>query len=82
MTMQSLAGRSIALFASALTTITLLMATQVPAGQTDLAIVSDAGAAQLALPDDQEPCRFPRKTMGESFPCLPKPPRPATEAHG
>lgn len=82
MTIQSLAGRSIALLASALTTITLLMVTEVPPAQADLAAPSVAEAARLALPDDEKPCRFPQGEMGGTFPCLPKPPRPAPPAHG
>ena len=81
MTIQLLAGRSVALLASASTTIALLMATLVPPAHLDDAKLPVAGAAiRLALLDDEESCRFPQGGMADTFPCLPKPRRPAPPA--
>ena len=80
MTIQLLAGRSVALLASASTTIALLMATLVSPAHLDDAKLSVAGAIRLALLDDEEACRFPQGGMADIFPCLPKPRRPAPPA--
>lgn len=79
MTIQTLAGRSLTLLASVSTTIALLMATQVPLAHVDHAKSSVAAVTRLALPDDEKPCRFPQGGMADTFPCLPKPPRPAPQ---
>ena len=80
MTIHSLAGRCVALLASASTTITLLMATQVPPALVDATKPSVAGATRFALPDDEKPCRFPQGGVADTYPCLPKPPRPSPQA--
>ncbi|MEZ5679946.1 MAG: hypothetical protein R3E14_01470 [Erythrobacter sp.] len=80
MTIHSLAGRCVALLASASTTITLLMATQVPPALVDATKPSVAGATRFALPDDEKPCRSPHRGMANTFPCLPTPLRPAPPA--
>ena len=80
MTIQLLAVRSVALLASASTTIALLMATLVPPAHLDDAKLPVAGATRLALLDDEESCRFPQGGMADTFPCLPKPHRPAPPA--
>ena len=80
MTFQLLAGRSVALLASASTTITLLMATQVPPPHVDHAKRSVRAATRIASSDDEKPCLFPQRGMADAYPCLPKPPRPAPKA--
>ena len=79
MSYQMLACRSVALLASASTTITLLMAIQVPPAHLVDAKPSVEPATRLALPDDEKPCRYPQGELAAPFPCLPKPPRPAPQ---
>ena len=81
MSIQSLAGRSVALCASAMITIALLAIAHPPVARAAFVPTTVDDTPQIALPDEQKPCRFPQIAERKPWPCLPKPPRPALAAH-